>query len=455
MAAKRDLRMSQPEPTATELVRDIAAGKVTALEVTEACLRRVELEEPRIRAWVHLDPAHARAQTEPLDARKRAGKPLGRLHGLPIGVKDIYDTVDYPTENGSVLDEGRRPREDAWVVRRLRAEGAVILGKTVTTEYACFAPGPTRNPHDPERTPGGSSSGSAAAVAAGVVPVALGSQTNGSVIRPASFCGVYGLKPSFGLIPRTGVLTTSRTLDHVGFFARSLEDLALLGEVLAGDDPADPATRPTATPPLGQVLEGRPPVAPRLAFVPGPTWNEAEPATVEAFEELGLAMGEHLHRIDLPQPFDQAIAVHRAIWTSELAFHLADRWERGQDRLSPQLRALIEAGHATSAFAYQTALDRRAMYARALEELLAEYDAIVTPAAPGEAPQGLEATGSPVFCSLWTLTGLPALSLPILKGPNGLPLGCQLIAGHGDEARLLRLGRWLERQIGGNDEREG
>ncbi len=432
------------EPTATQLLGDLAAGKVSAVEVTAACLARLEAEEPRIHAWVHHDPAHALAQAEALDAARRAGKPAGRLFGLPVGVKDIYDTADYPTENGSVLDSGRRPPRDAWVVGRLRAEGAVILGKTVTTEYACFAPGPTRNPHDPNRTPGGSSSGSAAAVAAGIVPLALGSQTNGSVIRPASFCGVYGLKPSFGLIPRTGCLTTSRTLDHVGFFARSLEDLALLGEVLAGFDDQDPATRPAPPPPFRRVLAEPQPVPPRLAFVRGPTWDEAEPATREAFAELAEALGGHLHAVELPPAFADTIRHHRTIWTAELAFHLKDRWERGAERLSPQLRELIEAGRAATALAYQEALAWRSQYARSLEAVLHEHDAIVTPAAPGEAPEGIKATGSPAFATLWTLTGLPAVSLPLLHGPHGLPVGCQLIASAGDDARLLRLARWIE-----------
>ncbi len=436
-----------PEPSAADLARDLASGKVTALEVVDACLRRLELEEPRIRAWTHLDPEHARAQAEALDARKRAGLPLGRLHGLPVGVKDIYDTTDMPTENGSVLDSGRRPTRDAWVVSRLRAEGAVVLGKTVTTEYACFAPGPTRNPHDPARTPGGSSSGSAAAVAAGVVPLALGSQTNGSVIRPASFCGIHGYKPTFGLVPRTGCLTTSRTLDHPGLFARSLDDLALLAEALIGHDAEDPATAPMPPPPLRRTLAEPQPVPPRLAFVRGPTWEQAEPGTREAFAELAEALGGRLHDVDLSPGFADAVAVHRAIWTAELAYHLRSRWERGADRLSPQLMALIEDGRGVTAVAYQDALARRGEYAAALESLLEEYDAIVTPAAPGEAPLGLEATGSPAFCSLWTLAGLPALNLPILQGPAGLPLGCQLVAGRGDDARLLRVARWLESAV--------
>jgi Asp-tRNA(Asn)/Glu-tRNA(Gln) amidotransferase A subunit family amidase len=435
------------EPSAAQLAADLSAGKVTALEVTDACLARIAADEPRVQAWAHLDPDHAGTQAKALDERKRAGLPLGPLHGLPVAVKDIVDTAGMPTENGSVLHAGRRPLHDAAVVGRLRAAGAVLLGKTVTTEFACFAPGKTRNPHDPARTPGGSSSGSAAAVAAGMAPLAIGSQTNGSVIRPASFCGVFGYKPSHGLIPRTGVLATSATLDHLGVFARSVEDLALLAEPLMGFDPGDPATHPLPPPPLRRVAMGPPPAPPRLAFVRGPTWDQAEPATREAFAELAAALGERLVAVDLPEPFAEAVAVHRTVWTAELAFHLAAEHERGRDRLSPQLRELLDAGRATSAPAYQQALETRRRYRLALDELFRGFDAVVTPSAPGEAPVGLEATGSPAFCTLWSLTGSPAVSLPIMRGPNGLPLGCQLVGAVGDDARLLRTASWLVQAV--------
>jgi Asp-tRNA(Asn)/Glu-tRNA(Gln) amidotransferase A subunit family amidase len=432
------------EPSAVRIAADVAHGRVSALKVTEACLARIAADEPRVRAWAHLDPAHARVQARALDERKRAGLPLGSLHGLPVGIKDIVDTADFPTENGSVLHAGRRPLHDAWIVSRLRAAGAVLPGKTVTTEFACFTPGPTRNPHDLERTPGGSSSGSAAAVAAGMVPLAIGSQTNGSVIRPASFCGVYGFKPSYGLIPRQGVLTTSATLDHVGVFARSVEDLALLAEALCGHDPADPATRPLPAPPLRRVADEDPPVPPRLAFVTGPTWPEAEPTTREAFAELGRLLGERrLVAVELPPIFGEGIAAHRRIWTAELAFHLDREHRHGRDRLSARLLELIEEGRTTTAPDYQKALAVRERCRRALSELLERFDALVTPAAPGEAPRGLAATGSPAFCTLWSLTGAPAVSLPIMQGPAGLPLGCQLVGAEGDDARLLRTARWL------------
>lgn len=431
------------EPSAAGLACDLAAGKMSALEVVEACLARIAADEPRVQAWAHLDPEHARNQAQARDEHRRAGRPLGPLHGLPVGLKDIIDTADFPTEQGSVLCAGRRPHRDATVASRLRAAGAVILGKTVTTEFACFAPGKTCNPHDPARTPGGSSSGSAAAVAAGMVPLAVGSQTNGSVIRPASFCGVYGYKPSFGLIPRTGVLATSATLDHLGLFARSAEDLALLAEPLIGFDPDDPATRPLPPPPLSRVAAESPPVPPRLAFVQGSAWDEAQPDTREAFAELAGLLGERLIAVELPAAFAEALAVHRTIWTAELAHHLGAEYQRGRARMSGQLLTLIEAGRATLAPDYLRALAMRQRYQTALAELFREFDAVLTPATPGEAPEGLDHTGSPVFCTLWSLTGLPAVSLPILRGAHGLPLGCQLVGDWGDDARLLRTARWL------------
>jgi Asp-tRNA(Asn)/Glu-tRNA(Gln) amidotransferase A subunit family amidase len=435
------------EPSAIELARDIAAGKVTALEVTEACLARIAKDEPRVGAFAHFDPEHARRQARALDEHKQAGRALGALHGVPVAVKDIVDTRDFATEFGSVIHAGRRPLHDAAIVVRLRAAGAVLLGKTVTTEFACFTPGKTRNPHEPTRTPGGSSSGSAAAVAAGMAPLAIGSQTNGSVVRPASFCGVVGFKPSYGLIPRTGVLATSFTLDHVGVFARSVADAACLADALAGFDAGDAASRPDPAPGLRAVATTTPPVPPRLAFVHGPTWDEAEPATREAFAELAEVLGDRLVEVALPGPFAEAVAVHRTIWTSELAFHLAAEYERAKELLSDRLRELIAAGWATPAPVYEQALATRRRYQAALDELFQAFDAILTPSAPGEAPAGLHATGSPAFCTLWSLAGTPAVSLPLLQGPAGLPLGVQVVGALGDDARLLRTAGWLSDRV--------
>src|SRR5467141_1763622 len=272
--------------TATEAAAEIARGAVSAEDYTRACLDRIEAVDGEIKAFVHLDRDHALAQARSLDERRANGHSLGPLHGIPVAIKDIIDTADYPTELGSPIGVGRRTRHDATVVARLRAAGAVIIGKTVTTEFAYYHPGPTRNPHDHARTPGGSSSGSAAAVAARMVPLALGSQTNGSTIRPAAFCGVFAVKPSHGLVSRAGVLMLSRKLDHVGAFARSLADLALVLDVLAGYDPADPDTRPFAAPDFRKLQGEKPPLPPRFAFMRTPVWDKAEAGTEAAFEEL-------------------------------------------------------------------------------------------------------------------------------------------------------------------------
>ncbi len=421
----------------------IKAGEITSVELVEACLARIAAREPQVEAWHYLDRAHALAQAQRADDIHRAGGPEGALHGVPIGVKDVFDTHDQPTENGCALHRGRTPRYDATAVALLREAGAVILGKTVTTELAYFAPGKTHNPHDPARTPGGSSSGSAAAVAAGMVPLAIGSQTNGSVIRPASFCGVFGYKPSFGLISRHGALLLSRTLDHVGMFARSVIDLALIGEALMRFDEDDPDMRASAPPPLRRVAAEEPPVAPKLAFVKTPAWREAEDELKDGFGELVEALGDHTAEVELPSLFERAWPAHKVIMEADMAHNLRREFERGRDRLSPVMQATLERGRSYSAADYLeaqaivTALDRE------IEEIASAYDAIVTPAAPGPAPASLETTGSPVFCTLWTLCGTPAVTLPLLANEAGLPIGVQLVARRGDDARLLRLARWL------------
>src|SRR5437588_6638847 len=262
--------------SAAAAARLIREGALTSEDLVRACLERYREVDPKVQAWTFLDEQHALEQARAADERKRSGEPIGPLHGVPVGVKDIIDTADMPTENGTVLHKGRTPRKDAAVVASLRAAGAVILGKTVTTECAYFTPGKTRNPHNPEHTPGGSSSGSAASVGARMVPLALGSQTAGSVIRPGAFCGVYAFKPTHGLIPRTGVLQLSRALDHIGLFARSIDDLALLAEQLPGYDEGDPDTRPRARVPFSAVLNEEPPIPPMFAFIKTPHWEPVD-----------------------------------------------------------------------------------------------------------------------------------------------------------------------------------
>lgn len=432
--------------SASDAARAVRDGAISCEQLVEACLARIREAEPQVQAWQYLDEAHARAQARVLDEQRREGRPTGPLHGVPVGIKDIIDTGDMPTEDGTPLHAGRTPDRDATVVSMLRQAGAVILGKTVTTECAYFHPGKTRNPHNPEHTPGGSSSGSAAAVAAGMVPLALGSQTNGSTIRPASFCGVYGFKPTHGLVPRGGVLKLSRALDHVGLFARTLEDIALLAEQLCGADPRDPDTRPRARIPFVATAAEEAPLAPRFAFVRGPAWDRVEKETDEAFAELCESLGEAVQPLDLPLPPD-VLQWHRTLMEAEMAASFDLEWERGREKLSEPLRALLERGRAVSALDYQRALARVPLLNDDLREVFDHVDAIITPAAPGAAPKGLAATGDPSFCSLWTLCGMPAISLPLMQAANGLPIGVQLVGRRDDDARLLRTARWLARRV--------
>jgi Asp-tRNA(Asn)/Glu-tRNA(Gln) amidotransferase A subunit family amidase len=435
--------------TAIEAAEHIAAGDLSAEDYAAACLDRIAAVDGKVRAFVHIDPDDALAQARALDERRRNGKAVGALHGVPVAIKDIFDTADYPTECGSPLLKGRRPMRDSAVVVRLRAAGAVIIGKTVTTEFAFFHPGPTRNPHDLERTPGGSSSGSAAAVAAAMVPLAIGSQTNGSMIRPASFCGVYGCKPTHGTISRRGALTLSRTLDHVGVFARSLADTALILDVLAGYDPDDSDTRPVAAPAFLETMANDPPLPPRLAFVRTPVWEKADAQMQQAFEQLVLQLGAPARTIDLPDSYAAAWDDQRVLMATEMAHNLSEIVARGDVTASSKvLRDLLAEGRAVSAVRYLAARADAQRYAAGIGEIFKEYDAIITPATAGVAPKG-EATGSPAFCSLWTLTGLPALSLPLLSGEGGMPVGVQLIGERGDDARLLRTAHWLVNRLAG------
>jgi Asp-tRNA(Asn)/Glu-tRNA(Gln) amidotransferase A subunit family amidase len=429
---------------ASEAARMIREGLVTSVEVVQACLGRVREIDGQVQAWTFLDPDYALAQARAADEYRLSGQPTGALHGVPVGLKDIIDTADMPTENGSVLHAGRTPSRDASVVALLRAAGAVIMGKTVTTEFATRTPGKTRNPHNSGHTPGGSSSGSAAAVAAQMVPLALGSQTTGSTIRPASFCGVYGLKPTHGLIPRHGMFQLSRTLDHVGLFARSVEDIALLLEELATYDERDPDSRPRARVPYRAIAAEEPPLTPMFAFVKTSLWERVDADAREAFGELVEHLGDRVEEVELVTPADEVLEWQRAIGGAEIAINLRREWDKGRDKLSAALRARIEHGREVRARDYLEALGRVPELNASLTELFEQrYDAILTPAAFGTAPKGLESTGDPAFCALWTLCGMPALNVPLMQGANGLPLGVQLVGARHRDARLLRTARWL------------
>jgi Asp-tRNA(Asn)/Glu-tRNA(Gln) amidotransferase A subunit family amidase len=425
----------------------IGEGVLTSVELVKACFARIDELEPSIGAWAHLDRNLALEAAQAADMFRRTGLALGPLHGLPIGIKDIIDTADYPTERGSVLHAGRQPEQDATLVALLKEAGAIILGKTVSTELAVYAPGKTRNPHNPEHTPGGSSSGSAAAISAAMVPLSVGTQTNGSVIRPASYCGVYGFKPSFGRISRHGVLEQSPPLDTVGIFARDLADLALLADVLMRFDAQDGAMKMIAPPCIARTMAEAVPAQQHLAFVRSPAWEQVEEVTKDGLRELIEATNEAqpgtIDIFDLPTIFDDLHEAHRCVMEGDLARSFADEYARGKAQLSDVLREMIERGQQVSDQAYRDSVARIDEYSHFLAQVFEDYDAIVTPSTPGPAPAGIEATGSPVMNTIWTFCGVPALNLPLLQSAAGLPIGVQLVGAKHDDARLFRSARWL------------
>jgi Asp-tRNA(Asn)/Glu-tRNA(Gln) amidotransferase A subunit family amidase len=432
--------------SATEAASLIARGDLTSEAVITACLERSAESDAEVKAWTFIDRERALAQARAADEQRKSGKGVGPLHGIPVGIKDIIDTVDMPTEHGSPVFKGRQPRADAAAVAALRAAGAVILGKTVTTELATLTPAATRNPVNPEHTPGGSSSGSAAAVAAGMVPLALGTQTGGSVIRPAAFCGVYGFKPSFGLVPRPGVLSQAPSLDTVGVFGRSLEDIALLADAIQGYDERDPASIAASRPNLLARATENFPLPPMFTFVKTHAWGEADAVTREAFGELVEHLGDKVEEIGIDFTTERGIAAAKIVQNVELAHHYGPLLDKAPELISQRLAGQIEEGRRLRGVDYFAALEaRRELYAT-IEDLLTQHGQILTPAALGPAPKGLESTGNPVFCAFWTYLGVPAVTLPLLEA-DGLPMGVQLVGARRDDGRLLRSARWLVRHL--------
>ena len=421
-----------------EAAQHIREGRLTSVEVTRACLARCARLEPRVQAWEYLAPERAMEQAEVRDAALQAGDAPGPLHGVPLGIKDIIDVAGMPTTMGSEVYAGAIADTSASIVLSLEAAGAVILGKTVTTEFAYYTPNKTRNPWNPEHTPGGSSMGSAAAVAAGMACAALGSQTNGSVIRPAAFCGVVGFKPTLGVIPLDGVLAFAGTLDTIGVFARSVPDAARVASVIAAPEGLVPGSIPALSGP------------PRLAAVRSPVWDSADDIGRRAFAEAIAALrraGASVDEVELPRPFEQGHDAHRAIMAYEGALNMGDMQRRYRDRLSARLNLLLDEGAAIPRARYESALTTRSRLQEAYAAFLEGYAALITPPAPGEAPATLDETGNPVFCTLWTLLGVPAITVPAGRGARGLPLGLQIVGAPRHDAALLSLAMWCEQAL--------
>jgi Asp-tRNA(Asn)/Glu-tRNA(Gln) amidotransferase A subunit family amidase len=400
----------------------------------DSCLARVRASEATIKAWATINSDRARAIAATRDVRDARGP----LHGIPVGVKDIFDTDDLPTEMGSPVFVGNQPARNARLVERIVAAGGYALGKTATTEFAFMHPAETRNPWDPTHTPGGSSSGSAAAVAAGHVPVAVGTQTNGSVIRPAAYCGVVGFKPTLDTLPIQGALPFAETLDHVGVFARTIADAAYFAACVA-----DPGTFESDV----QLL----PRPPRIGVLPRFPWNSAEPdaaAQLQATLRRLAAAGAQAEILDLPREFDEAKRMHRTIMLYEGAREHAPRQAAHRRVMSAALNAAIDEGLAISHEEYRAALAGRAALAELALDLFADCDAIASLPASGTAPARLDTTGDPSFCTLWSLIGFPSVTLPTGLSDAGLPYGIQLAGPARGDDRLLRVARWSEETIG-------
>ena len=417
-------------PSLIEVAGAISRRELTCEALVHDCLARIEAREPLVHAWAHLDAQQALAQARALDACV----PAHSLYGVPVGVKDVFDTFDMPSAYGSPIYAGQRPAADAAVVALLRRLGGMVLGKTVTTEFATFTPGVTTNPHNPAHTPGGSSSGSAAAVAAGMVPVAFGTQTIGSVIRPAAFCGVVGYKPSFGLLPRAGVKAISDCLDTVGCFSRSVADAAYFVGALA--------RRPLA---IGASVS-----APRIGLTLTAQWPHALPETQALFERLGprlSAAGATVRDFALPAIYDAINAAQDMIAAAEMAACLADEQRRFGALLSQRLRDRLDEGMAIGAAEVDAALALARRCRRGFAAAIEGFDVLVVPSAPGEAPRGLASTGDPVFNRTWSLLHTPSVQVPVGCGPNGLPLGLQVVGRIGDDARTLAAAHWIETRL--------
>jgi Asp-tRNA(Asn)/Glu-tRNA(Gln) amidotransferase A subunit family amidase len=442
------MRLPLNELGAAEAARGIASNEFSARELVTACLDQIVRYDSSIHAWINVDRDIALAYADAADATIAGGGNAGPLAGVPVGIKDIFNTTDFATQMGSPIWKDFTPGNDARVVHYLRMAGAIVPGKTVTAEFAVHAPGPTENPHRRDHIPGTSSSGSAAAVAAYMVPVSLGTQTAGSIIRPASYCGIYGFKPSFGLVPRTGMLKTTDSLDTVGWFARNVEDLALIFETIrvkGADYPIGEAALNDS------VRQSAPVTRPwRIALIRGPKWSDAEGYVREAVQGFAASLSREsaisVEEVETPAELAEAHQVHATIYDKALAYYFKEEFQQ-HTLVSSQIYEIIERGNGISLEQYQEALQHQRQIAASIEQLFVRgYDAVIDMATASAAVPGLDSVDRPDHALIWTLCGVPAVSVPVAKSPDGLPLGVQLVSRRFNDRLLLELLNFLEQR---------
>jgi len=437
--------------SANELAAQLREGEISSVEVCSQYIERIGKFEKDVKAWSHFNKKLLLEKAAEADEHRISGKPLGVLHGFPVAVKDIIGTLDMPTECGTTIRKKMNTSQDSEVVNLLKVAGAIIMGKTETTELAYFHPGKTTNPHDYKRTPGGSSSGSAAAVAAYMAPLSIGSQTNGSTIRPASYCGVVGYKPSYGLISRYGILKQSDKLDQVGLFGKSVEDVALLARVLIKKDLFDPSTIHYSAEDMMDVCRKGPLFDPKFIFYKTKNWKNIDKESQKSFEIFIKTFKKNIEVFDTPSYFDDIPKYHKIIHETDMANNFQLYYKKYKKKLSKEMVSAIERGLKNSATEYAEAIDFMKRSYDSYKEVFEDYHGVLTPASSGVAPKGLGNTGSPEFSTVWTYLGLPSISLPLLTGKNDLPLGIQFIGDKHDDLRFLGVASWIEKNCKQND----
>jgi len=429
-----------------ELASKIKDAQLSSVEVCEKYIERIGKFEKDIKAWAHFDKKVLLEKATEADDYRKSGKPVGPLHGVPIAVKDIIGTVDMPTECGTVIRKGKSYSQNAEIVDLLHSSGAIVMGKTATSELAYLGPPSTTNPHDKTRTPGGSSSGSAASVASFMAPASIGSQTGGSIIRPASYCGVVGYKSTYGLISRNGVLRTSYSLDHMGVFGRKVEDVAMLSKVLIKKDKFDPATIHYSTENMLTETKKGPLFEPKFIFYKTDYWKIIDKKSRESFEYFVKSFKKNIEIFDTPSYFKDIHKYHQIIHETDLANNFSVYFKKFKKKLSKYMQDAITKGNKHSAKEYAEAIDFMKRSYESYEEVFEDYHGVLSPSSPGVAPKGLKSTGTAEFNKVWSYLGTPCISLPLLEGENNLPLGVQLIGDKYDDHRFLGVARWLEKE---------